>query len=249
MPRFKKTVKRARRKTVTRKRRYTKRRYKKRTARRRINTSRTGYYSGSEKIFLRTFDSLTNQGFIERFDLVQFPRLCALAPEFKHVRVNRAVVSFVPRQSKQAWYNAASTQPNTSPEAQGRNIITYIKKDGSSDSDAATTLQEARLEANAKSHNMQYTTTRSFIPYCIQKKKLVTSDDGSTETTAELVQMCNPWLDTVDPATYTVDRTCLGVFSPQLAQASTPSSALDYRWDMYVKIYYTFKGVNHVTQD
>lgn len=243
----KRMTKKPRRKTVTKKR-ATKRRYRKRMPKRRINSVRSKYYNGSEKIFLRTIRSLTNVGFIQRFDLTQFPRLVALAPEFKHVKIKKAVVYFVPRQAHEAWFNAASTQPGQGDlEAQGRNIITYIKKDGASSSDAVTTLPEARLEANARYHNMRYTTTRSFVPYCIQKKKLVTNDDGSTETTAEVVQMTNPWLDTVDPNTYNVDRTCLGVFSPQLVVASNPETALDYRWDMYVKIYYTLRGVNHVT--
>lgn len=239
------TVKKARKKPV--KKRAYKRGYKKQYNRRRVNSKRTSFYSGTEEIFLRTFSSLDNVGFIERFDLSQFPRLVALAPEFKHVKINKAVVKFVPRQAKQAWYNVASTEPNLGEyQAQGKSIISYIKKDGSTSSDAVTLLQDARLEANAKFHSMQTTSYRSFIPYCIQKKTLVKDDTGAT---ADLVQMTNPWLDTVDPNTYKVDRTSLGVFSPQLVKASDLSEPLDYRWDMYVKIFFSFKGVNHVTAD
>lgn len=243
MPYKRKTYKRKR--TYKPKKRYVKKkqstRYRKKGGPR-VNIPSTGLYNGSETITLGTgFVTPTYTATNYRFDAVALPRFTALAPEFKWFKFNKATLRVVPRVNSQAWYNITSTGLNGGN--QGKQFVTWIKKDGEK-SFLPTDLSEARNLPNSRLHSMQKTMRRSFVPWVIKINRMVSSDVNDTK---DMVQFCNPWLDTKDADSYLVDRTAIGLYSPPLL--GTNNQVVEIGYDVYLDVKYTLKGVQHLTPD
>ena len=73
---------------------------------------------------------------------------------------------------------------------------------------------------------------------------MVSSDVNDTK---DMVQFCNPWLDTKDADSYLVDRTAIGLYSPPLL--GTNNQVVEIGYDVYLDVKYTLKGVQHLTPD
>jgi len=238
------------RRTVKKKRTYKRKRvYKKKRSTRynkkggpRVTIPKTGIYQGSETITLGS-GFITDAYHAEnyRFDAVALNRFTALAPEFKWFKFNKATLRVVPRVNRQAWYNITST--DVLGGNQGHQFVTWIKKDGEK-SGLPTDLNEARLFPQARFHSMQRTMRRSFVPYVIKINRFVSSDVNDTK---DMVQFCNPWLDTKDADSFIIDRTAIGLYSPPLANIQGQQLPIGY--DVYLDVKYTLKGVQHLTPD
>lgn len=200
---------------------------------RRGNIKVANTYTGSEKIWLETFQTDTPTANNLRFDPVSFPRMVSMCANFKHFKITRATLSMVPRAAKESWYNVRAWND-------GRDIITFENHDGKI-SNVPISRATALTRPKARVHNMRQTITRSYTPSCIRKQQLVNAD---TNTTVDSVAFWNGWLDTQDANSYLIDRITGGFYAPDLRKVNDGTAYTAY-YDVYVEIKYKLKGFNY----
>lgn len=180
--------------------------------------------------------TITNQNFVEKASLEQFPRLLALSRLYEQYRINKVTVAYTPKQTSQFWTGPLEMLQTTSEPL---TAVTYNNKENSTvagtGSLGVSSFNEAMNRPSARKHSVQRRIART-----VRGTMMVPSAVSGSNFSRN-----SPWLPTYqedgNPDGVHVVHQGIGVYFPALNKLPS-AGQIAPAFSVVKSIHVSFKG-------